>query len=172
MLQCEAGLTDNRGCTNTIIKPVCVPASLSIAINYTPTCYLDTTFFSTQVLQPANDYLTDFSWNFGDPASGSANSSTLATPWHVFTEAGTYTVILEALDKDNCPVTKYAYVDVRPLPVPVFSFAGGVCDSTIYFNESSTGSGAGIISWHWDFGDGQSVTVNQASQAGCHTQIW
>jgi|GEM_PF-437463 len=158
-------VTDNRGCTNTIIKPVCVPASLSIAINYTPTCYLDTTFFSTQVLQPANDYLTDFSWNFGDPASGSANSSTLATPWHVFTEAGTYTVILEALDKDNCPVTKYAYVDVRPLPVPVFSFAGGVCDSTIYFNESSTGSGAGIISWHWDFGDGQSVTVNQASQA-------
>lgn len=31
-------------------------------------------------------------WNFGDPASGTNNSSTLAQPTHVFTQPGTYNV--------------------------------------------------------------------------------
>ncbi|WP_343748911.1 PKD domain-containing protein [Fluviicola sp.] len=31
-------------------------------------------------------------WNFGDPASGSANSSTLSNPTHTFSAPGTYTV--------------------------------------------------------------------------------
>jgi PKD repeat protein len=33
-------------------------------------------------------------WNFGDPASGSANSSSLRNPTHYFLSAGTYTVSL------------------------------------------------------------------------------
>jgi gliding motility-associated-like protein len=34
--------------------------------------------------------LTGLQWNFGDPASGSANTSTLANPSHSFTALGTY----------------------------------------------------------------------------------
>src|SRR5205085_12148206 len=32
------------------------------------------------------------SWQFGDPASGLANTSTLASPTHTFSSGGTYTV--------------------------------------------------------------------------------
>jgi plastocyanin len=35
---------------------------------------------------------TSWAWNFGDPASGSSNTSTLQNPTHVFAAAGTYTV--------------------------------------------------------------------------------
>lgn len=38
--------------------------------------------------------LTNVLWNFGDPASGSANTSTLQNPSHAFTTLGTYSVQL------------------------------------------------------------------------------
>lgn len=37
---------------------------------------------------------TSWAWNFGDPASGAANTSTSRNPTHVFSSAGTYTVML------------------------------------------------------------------------------
>jgi plastocyanin len=36
---------------------------------------------------------TSWSWNFGDPASGSSNTSTEQNPTHAFLAAGTYTVM-------------------------------------------------------------------------------
>ena len=41
-----------------------------------------------------NYSLTGILWNFGDPASGSANTSTLVNPSHAFTTLGTYTTQL------------------------------------------------------------------------------
>jgi plastocyanin len=39
---------------------------------------------------------TSWTWNFGDPASGTSNVSPLQNPTHVFQSAGTYTVSLQA----------------------------------------------------------------------------
>lgn len=39
---------------------------------------------------------TSWAWNFGDPASGGANSSSQTSPTHAFASAGTYTVRLTA----------------------------------------------------------------------------
>jgi len=39
-----------------------------------------------------NDTITSFQWNFGDPASGAANTSTLQSPQHQFSSPGIYTV--------------------------------------------------------------------------------
>jgi gliding motility-associated-like protein len=38
--------------------------------------------------------VTGYSWNFGDPGSGSANTSTLANPSHAFSTLGTYSTQL------------------------------------------------------------------------------
>ncbi len=44
---------------------------------------------------PANTYtLQSLQWNFGDAASGSANTSTLSNPTHTFSSIGTFTVRL------------------------------------------------------------------------------
>lgn len=44
---------------------------------------------------PFSGYIiNNYSWNFGDPLSGSANTSTISSPSHYFSAAGSYTVQL------------------------------------------------------------------------------
>lgn len=52
------------------------------------------------------------SWDFGDPDSGAANSSTLAEPVHTFTAAGTYRVRLEVTDGTSLPPQATRIVEV------------------------------------------------------------
>lgn len=153
-------VTDIRGCQNTIIKEVCVPASLTATFSISPTCHQDSTYFTPILLTPPGDSLVFFNWNFGDSGSGIYNTSTVRAPSHYYSQPGTYTVIMQATDINNCPVTKNQYVVVHPLPVPQFSYTSGLCDSTITFNEASSGSGSPISKWIWNYGDGNIDTVN------------
>jgi PKD repeat protein len=57
---------------------------------------------------------TSWIWNFGDPASGAANSSTLQNPSHMFASAGTYTVTLTAANSAGSGSTSLA-VTVSPV---------------------------------------------------------
>jgi PKD repeat protein len=151
--------TDNRGCVDTTYKNVCVPATFDFTFSAPTTCLRDTTFFIPQILSPATDSLTFFNWNFGEPGSGINNTSTLKYPNHVYSAPGIYTIELSSTDIYNCNKKVYKTVNILPLPVPAFSFTEGLCDSTIYFNESSTGSGSNLIKWVWNYGDGTSDTI-------------
>jgi gliding motility-associated-like protein len=51
----------------------------------------------------SNSCSTGYSWNFGDPASGASNTSTVANPTHVFSGAGNFTVTLTANGPCNEP---------------------------------------------------------------------
>ena len=53
----------------------------------TPVMGATVTFTDTSTGTP-----TSWAWNFGDPASGASNTSTVQNPTHVFAAAGTYTV--------------------------------------------------------------------------------
>ncbi|OFY66206.1 MAG: hypothetical protein A3H98_07720 [Bacteroidetes bacterium RIFCSPLOWO2_02_FULL_36_8] len=59
-----------------------------------------------------------YEWDFGDPASGSENTSTATHPNHTYHESGTYLVRLIALNQDGCRDTTEkpieAYVSVTP----------------------------------------------------------
>lgn len=147
---------DSRGCVDTsdVTKTVCVPADFEFTFASTATCLRDTTYFTPSILEPAGDSLIFFNWDFGDPTSGINNTSTLRNPSHYFSTASTYTVKLEAIDINNCTKTIFRTVKVNPLPVPAFTYVSGVCDSTITFNESSSGSGSPITRWVWNYGDG------------------
>jgi PKD repeat protein len=63
-------------------------------------------------------------------------------------------VSLVAVDIHGCETTVYKQVLVDELPVPAFEYSGNLCDSTLYFTDLSSGSGAAIESWLWDYGDG------------------
>lgn len=67
------------------------------------------------------DPLHDFHWDFGDPQSGFYNTSTDSTPTHIFTEAKTYYVSLQATNSNNIVQNIFRIVKVNPLPVPDFS---------------------------------------------------
>ena len=65
---------------------------------------------------PATAYL----WNFGDPASGANNTSTLTNPCHVYTTPGTYTVTLTSSNPCG-PSVFTSQVCINQAPVPAFN---------------------------------------------------
>ena len=100
-------------------------------------------------------------WDFGD-----GQTSTLQNPSHEYTSAGQYTVSLTATGPaGEDTATQAGYIDVSPAPVaPVAAFSGtptsGVAPLTVAFTDATTGD---VDSWLWDFGDGQTSTLQNPS---------
>ena len=105
-----------------------------------------------------------YSWNFGDPSSGSNNTSTAQNPSHTFTSFGsgtqTYTVTLTVTNGNNqCTDTQTLQVTVKQIPDaslidPVTSFAQCSGDANFpltVFDASTPATNASyVINW----GDG------------------
>lgn len=161
-------VTDMRGCTDTLIQEVCIPAGLEVAIESNITCHGDTTEFNPVVIAPVGDSLVAFQWNFDDVASGIHNTSTLRNPVHYFENTGSYLVSLLATDENNCQTTVYQRIEVLELPEPLFTYTAGACDSTIYFTDQSSGNGGNISTWIWNYGDGFTDTVYTAPAGTTH----
>ncbi len=60
-------------------------------------------------------------WDFGDPDSGTENTSTSTNPTHAYSSSGTYTITLIATDSDNCSKTiqKENYIIVQDEDAPI-----------------------------------------------------
>ena len=68
----------------------------------------------------------NWTWDFGDPASGAANTSTAESPSHQYSDPGTYTVTLQATNSGNpalaCGVTEFTMdVCIETAPTPNFT---------------------------------------------------
>lgn len=84
--------------------------------------------------------ITEYSWDFGDPSSGSNNTSTQFNPCHIYATPGTYTVTLTA--KNPCGTTTATRtVCVMPKPVPLFTLdnSSGCAPFTVSTTNNSTG---------------------------------
>lgn len=68
--------------------------------------------FSIQINNTSAHCPDSWSWNFGDPASGTENSATIANPVHRFSGPGNYTITLNASGPDNAPSTAYGSVSI------------------------------------------------------------
>lgn len=53
-----------------------------------------------------------YSWNFGDPSTGTSNTSTQKNPYHQFSSPGTYFVRLRVRDPNDCVDTKNITVKI------------------------------------------------------------
>lgn len=106
----------------------------------------------------------NFTWDFGDPASGADNTSTLANPTHFYASPGQYTVRLIANDPNTCNKTDETtmVLTVSDRPTANFTYTPTVpVENTpnVFTNTSSTNA----VSFKWLFGDGDSlVTTSRA----------
>ena len=94
-------------------------------------------------------------WNFGD---GSASS--LQNPSRSYAAGGTYTVTLTATDNGGASDTASQSLTVvpanqAPLAALTFSCTGLTCD----FSAASSGGDGAVVSWAWDFGDGNASSL-------------
>ncbi|UOQ51076.1 gliding motility-associated C-terminal domain-containing protein [Hymenobacter cellulosivorans] len=108
-----------------------------------------------------------FTWNYGDPASGSANTGTGQTSTHTYSTAGTYTVTLSVVAPGIVlPLSITQQVTVNALPVVnLGSVAQQVCQgSQLVLNAGPQPAGT---TFRWQ--DGSTGTTYAAASTGIYT---
>ncbi len=94
-----------------------------------------------------------FDWNFGDPASGPNNTSTLEFPPHTYSAPGDYILTLIVNNNTPCADTAQALVRVWPGFNPAFAPIPPQCKNTpVQFTDATTTSFPPVTFWRWDFG--------------------
>jgi len=118
-------VTAINGCDNTSaflnnIKIFKKPKA-GFDVNATPSCINQSvSFINTSILafnSPNCNNNTGYLWDFGDPSSGTANTSVAQNPAHIFSTPGVYTVKLIA--SGNCgsdSITKQVCITAPPAP--------------------------------------------------------
>ncbi|MEI7425286.1 MAG: PKD domain-containing protein, partial [Candidatus Staskawiczbacteria bacterium] len=99
-----------------------------------------------------------WAWDFGDPASGPSNTSTIANPTHTFTSGiasfNVSLIVWENLQDCPSPATPITVNINTPIPV-TFSNNNNVCiDQTVNFTTDPITLPPANYTWLWDFGDG------------------
>lgn len=100
--------------------------------------------------------ITNWAWDFGD---GAQVSGMTASPAHVYTRSGLFTVrltVTTGLGADS--ETKAGFIDVEQGSGPSAQFTAwprsGLRPLTVQFADLSVPGSGAIKSWAWDFGDG------------------
>ncbi len=122
-----AGVTG--GCrSDTAFRTLKVYANPTVNFSYTLGCLQDSTVQFTDNTTVADAQTFTWSWNFGDPASGANNTSTLQNPTHRYTAYGTYLVTLTVTTANGC-------INTITKPYTVSGFASAIQYDVV--NENS-----------------------------------
>lgn len=97
-------------------------------------------------------------WIFGDPTTGTADTSTLPNPTHVYSDSGVYIYKLVVNRGEQCSDSTTQILKVYPGFNPSFNVDGECINSSILFTDKSTTRYGGINSWSWDFGDPTTIS--------------
>ncbi len=100
-----------------------------------------------------------YAWNFGDGTVTTINSSALSAIVHTYSHAGSYNSSLFVTFSDNTSKTLSNPLQMGNTNV---SLNCSITDSGITFMPTTYG-GSGNYSYHWDFGDPASLTVNDTA---------
>ena len=115
--------------------------------------------------------ITSWDWDFGDGNSGTGETTT-----HTYAAEGDYSATLTVTDSegDTDAVTHTVTVGT-PNEDPVASFTFSVNGSLVDFDGSGSTDDGSIVSWDWDFGDGNTGTGETTSHTygadGTYTAI-
>lgn len=146
--------TDNGGCSATATQSITVSPQPAVAFSASATSGCGSLLVN---FSNTTSNASSYSWNFGD---GSATSAQTA-PSHTYSSAGTYTVTLTASNSSGCTGTSTAtaMITVYPQPTASYSSNTNIClGDTIFFTNLSTGNGAALTGYSWNFGDASGLS--------------
>ena len=155
-------VTDSDSCQNTSMRQVQVVPSPVAEFTWEDACFGTPVLFTDLTSENSGPDLAGWDWDFGDPGSGSYNSSALQNPSHIFTNPGEYTITLVVTNTLGCDDTITHNLTVSDLPDVSFSISNDYpeLNELVQFTGESTSE---IISWFWDFGDG-GIAITQSPQ--------
>lgn len=163
---------DTYGCKDTVIDSVHVKPAFKFTFTNDTVCFGYTSHFHP-VNQALGDSLYSPNWEFGDPNSGPANTSSLYNSSHNFTAPGLFYVKLKVFNTDNCSDSVFKTVQVYALPKPAFSYVAPQCDSVLHFNDTTSNYGnSTVTSWEWNFGDNSPNVIIPSPGPGDTSHIY
>ena len=141
--------TSDSGCQSTTTLNVLVNPLPVAAFTSTKVCLNNPTVFNNGSIGASQ-----WDWAFGD-----GNISNIQNPIHTYLGSGTYVSTLIVTSIGSCKDTVTDTITVYPLPIVNFT-ADSICVGyATSFTDGSSISNGTITLWHWDFGDGNSSSL-------------
>lgn len=149
------------GFERSITKQITVNRKPLAAFTFNDTCYTRPIFFTDLSDSTGGTALSTWNWNFGDPVSGIANTSSLQDPTHIMSSVDTFNVRLIVTNIAGCQDTSTRSIVVDSLLTVDFSMQkDSVCfGQPLFFAASYTPYADSIASYTWNFNDGSQPTT-------------
>jgi len=159
-------VSSSNGCSSdTLPKPVTVLAKPIASFSYDRDVCLGQSIQFTNTSTPVTGTITAWNWNFGDGNTASYNNG---NPFnYTYTAVNSYIVTLTVQSSNGCESEIFRdTVNVTSKPSSAFTFTGKPCVDSNYIFTSATGYNAAVPSnWFWEFGDGQTASINTSNAA-------
>jgi gliding motility-associated-like protein len=151
------------GVYHDVLIPVVADFGYAAACSGSPTQFNDL----SQYISSAS--ITDWEWDFGDPSSGPANTSTAQNATHTFATPGTYNVTLTITEASGCTVSTTQAVTVLMGPSVSFALPTATCENTSLPFDAVVGTGTASV--YWNFGDPASGNGNTSELINSHHEF-
>lgn len=157
-------VTDNTGLTNAVTRNI-IPGAAAPMAGFTATALtgrapLTVSFDPAE--SSSSEGIAHYAWNFGGPSPEVTNAPASIT--RTFTSPGDYPVSLLVTDASGRTDTASRTIHVLPALAPVAAFTASSTSvfttAAVTFNPSASQDDVQIVSYHWDFGDGDVRTVS------------
>lgn len=154
----------NIGCEQSIIKTIHIAPKPTINFTAGLSCQNDSTLFSSSTVNPTNYSTSSLKWNFGDPSSGAANTSTVSAPKHLFSNAANYTITLTATNNTGCKDSLRNIIAVKSQVKANFNYSSACTNTTTVFQDNSivpAPNTTNIRSWNFGTSIASGLTVSK-----------
>ena len=144
---------DNGGCNalydtlDLVIVPTPTPD-----FSFTESCFGNSTSFVNS--SSSIDPIVGYSWNFE-----LGGTSTQTDPTYTFVTPGPHNVQMIVTSANGCQDTLTQVVNAHYLPIAAFNLPAPCLPGGTYFYDASTVVNSTITAWNWNFGDGNTSTV-------------
>ncbi|MDX5321114.1 MAG: PKD domain-containing protein, partial [Bacteroidota bacterium] len=99
-------------------------------------------------------YSARYSWNFGDVFSGNANTDSIASPRHRFSNFGSFSVRIVVQDSLNCRDTLLQTILIRKKAEAAVDYSDACLGlQTLFQSNVSLGNQDSVTTYRWFFGD-------------------
>jgi gliding motility-associated-like protein len=159
-------ITTSFGCQNTITKTAFIRIEkplVSIANVPNGGCVPFT--FSPVPSVQSLDGVASYFWDFGHLGS----TSTAQNPTYTYTDSGTYTIKLRITTNGGCTDSVVVTNAIRVGRPPVVDFSVDTTTACAFSGVSFTDLSYPADRWDWDFGDGQTSTLQNPVHAFADT---
>lgn len=129
-------ISTDVGCSKSIVKTLTVSPTPTVNYVNSISCQNDSTSFTgSAITAPLN--VSSYQWNFGDPASGSANNAFVQNPKHLFSAVGFFPVKFLVTNSAGCKDSITKNINVRSQVKANFTYQPPCSKTNVVFQDNS-----------------------------------